>query len=119
MKKSEMETIIVNYAEPEFGQQLGKVRLNVHPADQCAGMIGANNKPICCIHNPSNHHMIAWPQNWRADKGMMERLCPHGIGHPDPDDLKVINTDWAGVHGCDGCCFVPERERSVKPIQAN
>lgn len=34
----------------------------------------------------------------------MERICKHGIGHPDPDDLKV-QSSWAeGVHGCDGCC---------------
>lgn len=29
----------------------------------------------------------------------MERICPHGVGHPDPDDT---NPDT--VHGCDGCC---------------
>jgi hypothetical protein len=53
----------------------------------------------CCIHHPSNHHMVTWPQNWRFDRYMMERICPHGVGHPDPDDLNPITT-----HGCDGCC---------------
>ncbi len=57
----------------------------------------------CCIHYSSDHHMLGWPQNWREDKGQMERVCPHGIGHPDPDDLY---TDT--VHGCDGCCKPPE-----------
>lgn len=35
-----------------------------------------------------------------------ERTCPHGVGHPDPDD--VLNEDK--VHGCDGCCH-PENSR--------
>lgn len=43
--------------------------------------------------------MVLWPQHWRGDRHLMERICPHGVGHPDPDD---INPD--GVHGCDGCC---------------
>lgn len=74
--------------------------VNVHPIERCAG-------GYCVIHNPSEHHMRAWPLNWRDDKGLMERICPHRIGHPDPDDLAfhVRNGRGAlGVHGCDGCC---------------
>lgn len=59
---------------------------------------------VCCIHHPSNHHMQLWPQNWRGDRGIMERICPHGIGHPDPDDLKCRKNVVESVHGCDGCC---------------
>jgi hypothetical protein len=66
--------------------------LIVHPKTKCKGQ-------NCCIHNPSDHHMRDWPQNWRGDRNLMERICPHGIGHPDPDDP---NPDK--VHGCDGCC---------------
>jgi len=62
----------------------------------------------CCIHNPTDHHMITWPQNWRGDRGIMERLCSHGIGHPDPDDLMIQAGRDSGTHGCDGCCVVPE-----------
>lgn len=58
----------------------------------------------CTIHNRSDHHMRSFPQHWRADRGIMERMCPHGIGHPDPDDPKTSNPAEA-VHGCDGCCF--------------
>ena len=36
----------------------------------------------------------------QLDRRIMERICPHGVGHPDPDD--VLNQDR--VHGCDGCC---------------
>ena len=55
--------------------------------------------PPCPIHQPSAHHMAGWPQHWRDDRGIVERICPHGIGHPDPDD-QTSDT----VHGCDGCC---------------
>lgn len=57
----------------------------------------------CVVHNPTNHHMRDWPTLYRFDRGMTERTCPHGIGHPDPDDPS---TDT--VHGCDGCCTPPE-----------
>lgn len=42
--------------------------------------------------------MLEWPLNWRGDRGLIERRCPHGIGHPDPDTVGDT------VHGCDGCC---------------
>jgi len=72
--------------------------LETHSPERCAGQ-------VCCIHNPAEHRMRAWPQLWRSDwGGFMERLCPHGIGHPDPDDLKVRTIPAFGVHGCDGCC---------------
>lgn len=66
--------------------------VTAHEANQCAG-------ETCTIHAPSDHAMRAFPQHWRDDRGIMERTCPHGIGHPDPDDLTLD-----GVHGCDGCC---------------
>jgi hypothetical protein len=55
----------------------------------------------CAIHWPREHHMRHWPQNWRPDRKIIERLCPHGIGHPDPDDRTRDTT-----HGCDGCCLI-------------
>lgn len=58
----------------------------------------------CCVHNPSTHHMLSWPHNWRGDRGIMERMCTHGIGHPDPDDFRVVMGSDSGIHGCDGCC---------------
>ena len=66
--------------------------INAHDPSRCVGS-------VCCVHNPSDHHMRGWPQHWRGDRYLMERICPHGIGHPDPDDP---NPDR--VHGCDGCC---------------
>lgn len=79
----------------------GGQRIYAHLKEDC-------QTKYCPVHNPSNHHMREWPQNFRHDIYRMERLCPHGVGHPDPDD---INTDT--VHGCDGCCLskVPEPDR--------
>jgi hypothetical protein len=78
--------------------------VSVHTEDKCEG-------EHCCIHNPSDHHMKDWPTLWRDDRKLMERICEHGVGHPDPDDLafkermfgkKVAETE--AIHGCDGCC---------------
>lgn len=104
--------IRVNATEPVFGGQLGEVSLRVHDRSQCEG----RGIP-CCVHSPSAHHMVSWPMNWRADTGVMERTCVHGIGHPDIDHLRyVMSVDpetakWQSVHGCDGCCFPPGEER--------
>lgn len=77
-------------------------KLKVHDRKDCKGN--------CPIHNPSDHHMRDWPTNWRADLGIMERICTCGIGHPDPDDLDYRARTMGklaaplGVHGCCGCC---------------
>jgi hypothetical protein len=73
----------------------GEIIYNVHPQDKCAGR-------TCAVHNPSDHHMRDFPQHYRGDRGIMERICPHGVGHPDPDDYRSM-PGW-GIHGCDGCC---------------
>ena len=75
--------------------------LRTHAPDQCSG-------EHCCIHNPSNHPLRDAPMHWRSDKHVMERICEHGIGHDDPDDVahrKRMGVKHAGVHGCDGCCW--------------
>jgi hypothetical protein len=75
-------------------------KLITHDESQCRG-------EYCCIHNPSKHHMQDWPMNWRGDKGVMERICPHGVGHPDPDDAAYnvrAGKEYLNIHGCDGCC---------------
>ena len=82
----------------------GEVLLT-HPSSACAGQ-------YCTIHNNSNHHMRDWHQHWREDRHIIERICPHGVGHPDPDE---INTDK--THGCDGCCIPPENEETTMKIK--
>jgi len=34
----------------------------------------------------------------------MERVCEHGVGHPDPDEYKLKRGWTEHVNGCDGCC---------------
>lgn len=72
--------------------------LLVHNPTACAGQ-------NCCIHNPSNHLLQDQPLHWRGH--VMERICVHGIGHPDPDDTTHrVRTGQpvSGIHDCDGCC---------------
>ena len=74
-----------------------------HEADTCRGP--------CPFHSPSDHSMVDWSLHLRADLPvpLMERICPHGVGHPDPDSLAFLAARFDegaayGVHGCDGCC---------------
>lgn len=87
-----------------------------HSPDRCAG------EP-CTLHNPSEHHMLAWTTVLRSDLSppIIERICSHGVGHPDPDSAawaeRAVREDTAHryqdedsdgsyvwIHGCDGCC---------------
>lgn len=86
--------------------------LKTHGPEACSGQ--SRN---CIFHNPSNHHMLAWDINVRLDRfgALAERICPHGIGHPDPDSLAYVeslhtreNRGYEGIHGCDGCCHPQE-----------
>lgn len=81
--------------------------VRTHHKDKCAGQ-------NCSIHNPSTHPLKNAPTVWRDDLKMMERICTHGVGHPDPDDVAynvgILGKDeneYAN-HGCDGCCATPE-----------
>jgi hypothetical protein len=74
----------------------------VHSPEVCV------NQPWgCWVHAPKPHALAAAPICWRGDTGTAERVCRHGVGHPDPQDVaywwKVHGRDVAG-HGCDGCC---------------
>jgi hypothetical protein len=85
--KTKMENYVMEHTD---------ITLVVHESDMCIG-------EYCTIHNKSDHSMRSFPQLWRGDRGIMERTCPHGIGHPDPDSPWPPNSsEW--VHGCDGCC---------------
>ena len=88
--------------------------ISVHNKKDC------NGQP-CPIHNPSDHCMRDFPTHWRDDRGIMERICPHGVGHPDPDDLRIRNGEDSGVHGCDGCCSgdYPIKSEPGKNIHEN
>ena len=75
--------------------------LRVHSAANCLV------KDRCSIHKRSDHVMRKFPQVWRADIGIMERICEHEVGHPDPDSpWDKDDARWS--HGCceQGCCGV-------------
>lgn len=105
-----MDHIEVSMAEPMAGIQIGKQSLRVHPESECAG----RGIP-CCIHSPSDHHMASWPQNWRADTQVMERLCEHGVGHPDPDHMAYVRS-LTPDHDCidDLLMIHPEYRDSIR-----
>jgi len=78
-------------------------RLHIHNKAVCT--------PPCPFHVPSNHKMRSWPMLWRDDRRLLERICKHGVGHPDPDQLTYTrqtavakHADMMSIHGCDGCC---------------
>lgn len=93
----------------------GDAVIKTHEPSKCAGS-------ECVLHNPSAHHMISWPALWRWDRGIVERVCEHGIGHPDPDSVSYstsIGDGSVAVHGCDGCCAPQDSNCSVCGEQIN
>lgn len=72
-------------------------RFYTHDASKC-------NVQPCPVHNPSKHHMRKWPLNYRMDRCITERICKHGVGHPDPDCSRIGEHGANRQHGCDGCC---------------
>lgn len=84
---------------------------DVHTAETCT--------PPCPIHAPTAHHMRDWQLFWREDRRIFERICLHGQGHPDPDNMAhILRTRGAtehmaeSMHGCDGCCTPPKEVKA-------
>lgn len=95
-----MAVVLNNEMFDDFGRVIG----GIHDPDKCLGK-------VCIIHNPTIHCMSNFPLLWRNDSKLFERICSHGIGHPDPDQLdywKEMGMEWRGAHGCDGCCHDKE-----------
>jgi len=46
----------------------------------------------CAIHSPTAHALRDARTHWRSDRGIMERICEHGVGHPDPDGLAFARS---------------------------
>lgn len=106
---------------------------HVEVTSPAPGIVQINHAPslcegdVCCLHNPSDHHMKTWPTTFRSDRAvrvryrvfvLTERVCEHGIGHPDPDSLDFARSlggrqfaQAQAVHGCDRCCH----RRVVEP----
>lgn len=98
------EFVVLDAGPDDISEALvgGLALTNVHPAEQCAG------RP-CVVHAPTDHALRDWPLTWRNDRGIFERRCQHGVGHPDPDQFEFwcsTGQEAQGVHGCCGCCRV-------------
>ena len=96
-----MDIVNIDIAEHSYGSQIGKHDWPVHSANKCEGQ-------CCTFHNPSNHKMKNWPMNLRLDNhALVERMCEHRVGHPDPDSVaffESVGITHMGIHGCDRCC---------------
>jgi hypothetical protein len=59
--------------------------LFVHKETQCK----TRDREIigCCIHAPSDHPLNKAVLAWVPEAKQMIRVCDHGEGHTDPDDL--------------------------------
>jgi len=84
---------------------LGHWLTNVH-------LPGHSSGELCTIHNQANDHMKDWPLLWRFDRGMFERICECGTGHPATEQvafwkatLSPEDAEAQGIHGCCGCCW--------------
>lgn len=87
----------------QYNDPNGTGRWTIHAKQNCSGM--------CPFHCPSDHHMKNWPIFIRSST-LVERMCGHGQGHPDPDSLNYLDPHGdllLGIHGCDKCCST-ERE---------
>lgn len=88
-----------------FVDGFGRAVENIHAPEKCAGR-------SCVIHNQSEHRMRGMTLSWRQADAFdikpshFERICSHGIGHPDPDSSDFLRSTGQSVdvHGCDGCC---------------
>jgi hypothetical protein len=66
--------------------------------------------PIHVEGRPDLSAVLSWVEMGDDKPPYTERICEHGVGHPDPDDVGY----WAGRgyditrHGCDGCCSPPD-----------
>ena len=109
----------MDFDDMEMSSPAPGVVMITHAAHLCEG-------EYCCVHNPSDHHMKTWPTTFRSDRVtringkvfvLTERICAHGIGHPDPDSIAYARrisgdgfTGAEGVHGCDWCCAPPPED---------
>lgn len=79
----------------------------VHTKEQCKASRKAGAPKGCVIHKPTLHRLTGAAQVVRSST-LIEDICEHGVGHPNPDSAAYLNwrdkTEHWGTHGCDGCC---------------
>jgi hypothetical protein len=81
--------------------RMSHTAITIHEPSRCEGY-------HCPWHNPSDHHMNTWTRRILMDRhNLIERVCRHEVGHPDPDSLEWLHRTGIhddGAHECDGCC---------------
>jgi hypothetical protein len=85
----------------EFVTPDGENRLVTHPVRAECYQHG------CVVHSPSTWALSDAPYNWRPDRSIMERICSHGVGHPDLDSADYLTRhgrEHENIHACCGCC---------------
>lgn len=83
----------------------GQTLVNVHPRLECVG-------EWCPIHRPMPGPWSNWPRQWSDERDIMERVCPHGIGHPVAEMYQWAMERGRGfdlVHGCCSSCICSPR----------
>lgn len=104
--EDDSEWLIIQ-ATDVYGTPHGINPVRVHSRKHCQ-----NRELPCVVHSPSAHKMSGWPLRWCSDTQVMERMCPHDIGHPDPDHIAYVQSSQefytsystGADHECDGCC---------------
>jgi len=78
-----------------------------HTKEQCKATRKQGAPKGCVLHKPTLHKLTGSRQVMRSTT-LIEDICEHGVGHPNPDSAAFLNwrdgTDTWFVHGCDGCC---------------
>lgn len=77
--------------------------MRVHRAQDC---VISPEAPWCVIHKPMPGPWSTWRTHWRADRRIMERVCPHGVGHPAAEYYLYATRPHLD-HGCDTCVCCP------------
>lgn len=84
------------------------VLTNVHEQSECDGR---DRWWGCWLHDPRPHSLDRAPVRWRSDRRIAERVCSHGVGHPDPQEIircREVEQRDVETHACCGCCGGPE-----------
>jgi hypothetical protein len=100
--KKQMEAEAAGKIIPRYESHvMDGMRVLTHAKERCQGR-------NCVIHNPSDHHMRGWEKRFHQPSQQTIRVCKHGLGHPDPDDVaywqQIAHRRISTKHECDGCC---------------
>jgi len=61
---------------------------------------------------------MTWYKRVR-ETGLIEIVCPHGVGHPSWWLNNQAHRAYAGIHGCEGCCATPEFVKAEEALYAH